>query len=105
MSRVRIPPLPPTESTYTTYVLRSLKNGRLYKGFTSRPMAERLTEHNRGYPPGWSSRNRPFEVAYRESFATEAEARARERFLKSGQGREWLGRELAGYPPEAGEAS
>jgi len=49
---------------HTAYVLRSLKNGRYYKGFTSRPMPERLAEHNRGLPPGWSSHNRPFELAY-----------------------------------------
>ena len=90
---------------YTAYVLRSLKNGRIYKGFTSRPMPERLGEHNRGYPEGWSSRNRPFELVYQESFASEAEARAKERFLKSGKAREWLRRRLAGYPPEAGEDS
>jgi putative endonuclease len=90
---------------HTAYVLRSLKTGRLYKGWTSRPIDQRLAEHNSGYPPGWSSRNRPFELAYAEHFDSAAEARARERFFKSGQGREWLKKRLAGYPPEAGVAS
>jgi putative endonuclease len=68
-------------------------------------MEERLAEHNRGYPPGWSSRNRPFELAYAESFATASEARARERFFKSGQGREWLKKRLANSEPETQASS
>ncbi len=86
----------------TVYVLRSLRNGRCYVGFTSRPLEVRLAEHNRGFPRGWSSRNRPFEVVYEESHESESEARSRERFLKSGRGREWLNSRLAGYPPTAG---
>ncbi|HET9476070.1 MAG TPA: GIY-YIG nuclease family protein [Dehalococcoidia bacterium] len=85
--------------------MSSLRNGRRYVGFTSRDVGERLAEHNRGYPRGWTSRNGPFELAYVEQYRTEHEARARERFLKSGQGREWLDNRLAGYPPEAGGAS
>ncbi len=89
---------------FTVYVLRSLRNGRHYVGFTSRSLEERLSEHNRGYPRGWTSRNGPFEVVRQETYYSEAEARARERFLKSGKGREWLTR-VAGYPPSAGVAS
>ena len=80
----------------TVYVLRSLRNGRHYTGFTSRPIEKRLAEHNRGYPTGWSSRNRPFEVIHREMYDCEPEARARERFLKSGRGRDWLRGRVAG---------
>ncbi len=89
----------------TVYVLLSLRNGRHYIGFTSRPLEKRLEEHNRGYPKGWSSRNRPFEVVYEEAHDSVREARVRERFLKSGRGREWLRAQVAGYPPEAGVAS
>jgi putative endonuclease len=81
---------------FTVYVLRSLRNGRHYTGFTSRPMEERLAEHNRGYPKGWSSRNRPFEVVYEETHDSEQGARARERFLKSGRGRDWLRGRMGG---------
>ena len=87
---------------FTVYVLRSLRNGRHYVGFTSRPLEQRLEEHNRGHPKGWSSRNGPFEVAYQEKYDGESEARARERFLKSGRGREWLRARLAAYPCAAG---
>jgi putative endonuclease len=88
--------------SFTVYVLRSLRNGRHYVGFTSRRMEQRLAEHNRGYARGWSSRNGPFEVIYQEVRGSESEARAKERFLKSGRGREWLRGRLAAYPPEAG---
>ncbi len=74
-------------------------------GFTSRNLAQRLAEHYRGYPKGWTSRNGPFEVVYHESHHSEKEPRARERFLKSGHGREWLRAWLTGYPPTAGGAS
>ncbi len=90
---------------FTVYVLRSLRNGQRYLGFTSRPVEARLREHNRGYPKGWTSRNRPFELVLTEEFPSEGDARARERYFKSGAGREWLKKTLAGYPPPAGGAS
>ena len=90
---------------FTVYVLYSARKGRYYTGFTSRPLAQRLSEHNRGFPRGWTSRNGPFELVYHESHESETEARARERFLKTGRGREWLHARLAGYPPTAGGAS
>ncbi len=90
---------------FTVYVLRSLRNGRHYVGFTSRSLEQRLEEHNRGYPKGWSSRNGPFEVVYQETQESEGEARARERFLEGGGGREWLRARLAAYPPAAGGGS
>ncbi|HLE56677.1 MAG TPA: GIY-YIG nuclease family protein [Rhodothermia bacterium] len=68
---------------FTVYVLRSQRNGCLYKGFTSRSLDTRLEEHNNGAANGWTSRNGPFFVAYAEQVPTEAEARDRERFLKS----------------------
>ncbi len=76
-----------------------------YKAVVLPGLAERLVEHNRGFPRGWSSRNRPFVVIYSEVVGSEGEVRMRERFLKSGRGREWLRARPAGYPPAAGGAS
>lgn len=87
---------------FTVYVLRSLRNGRRYTGFTSRSMEERLAEHNRGFGPGWTARNGPFVVEHVEEYPSEIEARQRERFLKTGQGREWLRRRVPAHPAEAG---
>lgn len=33
---------------FTVYVIESLKNGKRYVGFTSKPVNQRLNEHNRG---------------------------------------------------------
>ena len=40
-----------------------------------------------------------FELIHREAFASYAEARVREKFLKSGQGRKWLDAQF-GHPQE-----
>ena len=55
---------------FTVYVLSSLRNGRRYVGFTARDVEERLAEHNRGYPKGWTSRNGPFDLVYVEQHHT-----------------------------------
>ncbi|PIR98098.1 MAG: endonuclease, partial [Candidatus Colwellbacteria bacterium CG10_big_fil_rev_8_21_14_0_10_42_22] len=49
----------------------------------------RLKEHNEGTNK-WTRQNKPFELLYSESYKTNHEARKRESFLKSGQGRKWL---------------
>jgi putative endonuclease len=70
------------------YVLRSLKNGRLYTGSTS-DIQKRFAEHNAGVNKA-TRFTRPFELLHTESFATRAEAVQRERFLKTGLGRQEL---------------
>ncbi|MDP3970199.1 MAG: GIY-YIG nuclease family protein [bacterium] len=74
---------------YNIYVLRSLKNGKRYIGSTEKDPKERLREHNRG-SNRWTRYNKPFKLVYVESFSSRTEARKRENFLKSGQGRKWL---------------
>lgn len=73
---------------YTVYVLRSLKNKRLYTGSTNN-LERRLTEHNSRHK-GYTKYNGPFKLLYTENFATKSEAYKREMFLKSGKGREFL---------------
>ena len=77
---------------WKVYVLRSHKNGRLYTGSTDR-LEERLREHARG-KTAYTRDAGPFELVYSEDAADRLEARRRERFLKSGQGREELKRIL-----------
>ena len=69
------------------YVLRG-GNGRLYTGITAR-LRRRIREHDLGQTRGDAGKG-PFELVYREKHADHGEARVRERFLKSGVGREWL---------------
>ena len=71
------------------YVLISLKNGKRYIGSTSKAPETRLQEHNYG-SNAWTRQNGPFKLIYEEQYTTITEARKRERFLKSGQGRRWL---------------
>ena len=66
---------------YTVYILRSQSSGRFYIGCTAN-LVQRLAEHQRGQTA--STRNRgPWLLVYEERFETLAEARGRERQLKS----------------------
>ena len=60
----------------------------MYIGLTS-DVRKRLVEHNSGYNRSTKSRL-PFSLIYVEKCGSRAEARERERFLKSGKGREFL---------------
>ena len=73
---------------FCAYVLRSEIDGRLYKGHTKR-LDERVDEHNMGKTPSTKG-YRPWLLVYFEEFETEEEAIAREKYFKSGIGREYL---------------
>lgn len=73
---------------YYTYVLRSLDGKHRYVGHCKN-LQSRLNQHN--------SRNvkatkafRPWKIVHAEKIKTREEAIARERYLKSGIGREWM---------------
>ena len=69
---------------HCVYILRSLKDGRLYTGYTSN-LENRLRDHNTGHTK--SLRNRkPLKLVYFEEFETKKEAMARERFFKTPEG-------------------
>ncbi len=69
--------------------MESIKNRKRYTGFTAKTAEQRLAEHNRGCNK-WARENKPFKLIYSELFDSEKEARLRERFLKSGQGRKYI---------------
>ena len=82
------------------YVLRD-RTGRHDVGITQH-LRRRIKEHNAGRTQADAGRG-PFELVYKESHPDHKAARGRERFLKSGAGREWLKRTLAnGSLPAAG---
>ncbi|MBZ5531730.1 MAG: GIY-YIG nuclease family protein [Acidobacteriia bacterium] len=64
-----------------TYVLRSTTSGRFYIG-SALKLQERLDEHARGHSPYTRGRG-PWKLVYQEQYSTLAEARRRERQLKS----------------------
>ena len=73
---------------WVVYALRSCKDGWLYIGISSK-LKERLKEHNRGDNRSTKSRA-PFELFYFEECDSRLKARRREKYLKSGTGREFL---------------
>lgn len=75
-------------SRYYVYILVSLKDKKLYVGFTSNLKA-RLIRHSTGNV--LSTRNRrPLKLIHYEYFINMADAKAREVYLKSGAGHEQL---------------
>jgi putative endonuclease len=75
---------------YTVYVLKSLKDNKLYVGQTNN-LENRLTTHNEGKALSTKNR-RPWILVYSENVETRSMAMRKERYFKSGSGREWLKR-------------
>jgi putative endonuclease len=73
---------------FHVYVLQSENTGRHYLGHTS-DLTQRLGQHNNGITKSTKNRG-PWKLIYQENFPTKVDAMKRERFLKSGQGREEL---------------
>ncbi len=73
---------------YFVYVLESEIDGRLYKGQTS-DIEKRLTEHNSGKTKSTKG-YKPWKLVYFERYETRDEAFLREKYFKTGSGREFL---------------
>ncbi|HNP06927.1 MAG TPA: GIY-YIG nuclease family protein [Cyclobacteriaceae bacterium] len=72
------------------YVIKSEKDGRLYKGLSEEPDRRLLLlSHNSGKVNSTKG-YRPRKIIYTECYPSFEEARARELFLKSGKGRDFL---------------
>ncbi len=78
----------PFYSRFYIYTLFSLKDFKLYTGFTT-DLKRRLTEHAKGQALSTRFRT-PFKLIHYEYFVNIADAKAREIFLKSGFGRKQL---------------
>ncbi|MEK9156416.1 MAG: GIY-YIG nuclease family protein [Patescibacteria group bacterium] len=73
---------------YQVYILQSRKNGRYYTGSTNN-LKRRLAEHNSGRSE-YTKPTKPFDLVYSEVFETRTQAVQRERYFKTGKGREEL---------------
>jgi len=73
---------------FTVYAIRSQVRNYIYVGMTSN-MERRLKEHNNGENRSTKA-YKPFELIYTETFETRVEAREKEKYLKSGIGKEFL---------------
>ena len=73
---------------FYVYVIESINFGRRYVGFTA-DLATRLNEHNSGKTKS-NKAYRPFILIYYEEYKTKEEALAREKYLKSSAGRNYV---------------
>jgi putative endonuclease len=78
---------------YFIYAIKSSFDGRIYVGFTS-DLVNRLKEHNKGKTRSTKG-FRPWSLIYKEAAETREEARNREKYLKSGSGKEFLKKIMA----------
>ena len=85
---------------YYVYVIYSDKIKRFYTGSTEN-LYKRLEHHNLGLNR-WSRRGIPWGIVYFEKYETRNEVLKREKFLKSGKGRESIKARIAKLvPPRA----
>lgn len=76
--------------SYAVYAIKSSLDNRIYVGFT-KDIDNRLKEHNQGKTKSTKG-FRPWTLVYQEITETRESARSREKYLKSGCGKEFLKR-------------
>ena len=72
----------------TVYVLLSMVDGKTYTGCTNN-IERRFKDHNNGKEISTKSR-KPFKLIYTETYDNLSSARKREKYLKTGKGKEYL---------------
>ena len=73
---------------YYVYAISSLKRRYIYVGMTDN-IERRFLQHQNGYERT-TAPYRPYKMILVEEFITRVEARKREKYLKSGVGKEWI---------------
>lgn len=73
---------------YIVYAIKSLSKNYIYVGLTSN-LEKRLLYHNRGYEKT-TKPYAPFILIYTETFENRISARNKEKYLKSGIGKQFL---------------
>lgn len=73
---------------YFVYVLLSKNDGGVYTGYTDN-LNRRYKEHQKGEVEATKSR-RPLELVYFEGYKSKRKAYQREKYLKTGWGRNYL---------------
>ena len=77
-----------TSKIWYVYLLKSLKNDQWYTGMTN-DLQRRFKEHNTGLSQYTKDRG-PYKLIYYEASLSEKDARAREKYLKTGMGKRYL---------------
>jgi putative endonuclease len=73
---------------FYVYVIKS-EDGYSYTGITS-ILTRRISEHNDKSFSKWTKRGNNWKIIYHEEFHTRSDAAKREKWLKSGAGREFI---------------
>lgn len=73
---------------YSVYAIQSQKDNRIYVGMSQNPNA-RIKAHNAGWVTSTKA-YRPWIKIYEKRVGDSREARKQEKFLKSGNGKEFL---------------
>ncbi|HAG27503.1 TPA: hypothetical protein DCG61_01835 [Patescibacteria group bacterium] len=77
---------------YYVYFLKSIKDGKLYIGSTP-DLKKRFRQHQQGQSKATKSR-RPFKLIYYEAYSHKDDAKAREKFYKTGWGKNHMNKHL-----------
>ena len=83
------------EDFYWVYILRSLKDGKKYTGY-SKNLPSRFEAHQKGEVQSTKHR-RPFELIYFEGCLNQQDALKSVKFLKTHYGKLFLGNRLKSY--------
>ncbi|MAO64851.1 MAG: endonuclease [Balneola sp.] len=73
---------------FYVYAISSIDRNYIYVGLTSN-LEQRVSYHPKGYEKT-TKPYAPFHLIYSETFQTRKEARNKEKYLKSGSGKEFL---------------
>ncbi len=71
--------------TYFVYILFSLKDKKLYTGFSTN-LQQRIIYHNKGLNPSTANR-RPLKIIFYEAYINKSDALRREGYLKTTDGK------------------
>ena len=87
------------ERVFKVYAIKSINRNYIYVGQTSN-IEDRLKRHNKGYEKTTRA-YKPFRLIYTENCETRTIAREREKYFKSGVGKEFL-KKVEIYCPDGG---
>ena len=73
---------------YYVYLIQSLIDNQWYTGYTPN-LKKRILKHNQGIVRSTKGR-KPFKLIYYEACLSKKDAKAREKYLKSGMGKRYL---------------
>ena len=83
------------QDVHYVYILRSLRDGNLYTGYTT-DLRQRVATHTAGNAPSTRDR-RPLQLICYEAHLLPNDAKARELFLKSGSGKRYIRKQMTHY--------